>query len=108
MIGAFIVYTVLPGDWVPSRNNSLIFDDMGYLFGINFILNGLWIMLYLADSTVGFGLALVDMIVLLTTCVILMVQSTTAELNLFEGITLRGGFSVYAGWVTAAMIASAS
>ena len=102
------MYSVLPGDMVPSRNDSLIFGDLGYLFGANFILNGLWIMLYLTNTTVGFGLALLDMIALLITCVIIMVKSTNAKVNLFEGITLRGGFSVYAGWVSAAMIASGS
>lgn len=108
LVGSFTVYQVLPDDWVPSRNNTLIFDEMGYWIPANFLLNGLWLVLFLSNSTFTSGLALLDMIVLLTTCRWIMYKSTNAKVNLFEGITLRGGFTIYAGWITAAMILSAS
>merc|ERR1711871_758414 len=48
------------------------------------------------------------MATILVTCLWIMMKSSSVDLNLFEGITLRGGFTIYAGWITAAFIVSLS
>ena len=35
-------------------------------------------------------------------------KSTRTSVNIFEWITLRGGMSIYAGWLTAATILNAT
>ena len=36
-------YILLPSSWVPSRNDELIFGDIGYNFALNIFLNVLWL-----------------------------------------------------------------
>jgi len=48
------------------------------------------------------------MAAILVTCLWIMIKSSNAKLTLFEGITLRGGFTLYSGWITAAFIVSLS
>lgn len=38
----------------------------------------------------------------------IMRESTETNVNISEWISLRGGFSIYAGWVTAATILNAT
>lgn len=57
LTGAFAVYQVLPEDWVSERNDSFIFGELSFWFITNFLLNGIWIGLFLSDSVAGFILA---------------------------------------------------
>lgn len=57
LTGSFVVYQALPQEWVPDRNDTLIFEDLSYWFITNFMLNGIWINLFLSDSMAGFVLA---------------------------------------------------
>ena len=45
---------------------------------------------------------------LLVTAVMMMVKSNSSKVNWFEWIVLRGGNSLYAGWLTAATILNAT
>jgi|TARA_B110000285_G_scaffold195272_1_gene225456 translocator protein len=110
LLGVFMVYQALPGDWVPERNDKLIFEDLGYHFAANMVINGLWLILFMTGggTTVGFGLALVDIIAMLTSNIWILYQASTTELNLVEALSLRGGFTIYSGWVTAATILNVS
>ena len=56
----------------------------------------------------GFVLSLLDIILMLYTCCLLMMKATRTKVNAFEWITMRCGFTMYAGWVTAATILNAT
>ena len=101
----FVVYQALPDAWVQSRNNELIFDKIGWLFFANMILNGLWLLIFSKFSTFYYILGGIDIVALLATSVIIMMITSRAEkMNIVEFIGLNCGFSIYAGWLTAATI----
>jgi len=66
--------------------------------------NGAWLIIFMTNSTAGFVLSLLDIIMMLATQVYIMGKSTRAKVNVVEFISLRCGFSIYTGWVTAATI----
>ena len=100
----FVVYQALPSSWVESRNNKLIFEDIGYTFFINMIVNGLWLVLFQTNTKWGFVLAMIDISAMLYTNFVIMMSSTREKVNACEFITMRIGFSIYCGWVTSATI----
>ena len=105
LMGVFVVYQALPDSWVPDRNNELIFKKIGYFFFANMILNGAWLVIYQSYTGWGFVLGLIDISTLLATCVYIMrLSDSTSDINITEWISLRGGFSLYSGWVMAATI----
>lgn len=42
----FTIYQALPLSWVTSRNDELIFGQIGWLFAININLNTLWLVVW--------------------------------------------------------------
>ena len=108
LISVFAVFQALPNKWVPSRNNELIFGQIKYVFAINMIGNGAWLIIFMTNSTAGFVLSLLDIIMMLATQVFIMGKSTRAKVNVVEFISLRCGFTNYTGWVTAATILNTS
>jgi len=87
---------------VPSRNDKLIFEDIGYLFFINILLNGAWLIFFGTNCAAGFTVAMIDITFMLITCFMMMRKSVRAKVNTIEFIGMRCGFSMYTGWVTAA------
>jgi hypothetical protein len=63
----FVVYQALPKRMVPSRNDKLIYEDIGSLFLINMIANALWLVFFGTNSSVGFTFATVHNIIMLIT-----------------------------------------
>ena len=104
LLGTFVVYQALPSDWVPDRNDTLIFEDIGYHFFANMMINSIWLVLFQTNTVWGFVLSLLDIIAMLTSNIFMMDKSTNTSVNTTEWISMRGGFSVYSGWVTAATI----
>jgi hypothetical protein len=51
---SFVIYMSIPTSWVPSRNNKLIFGQIGYLFAINFFSQGLWLIVWKKSNPVSF------------------------------------------------------
>ena len=98
----------MPNSLVPTRNNKLIFGDIKYVFAINMIGNGIWLVVFMTNGSVGFGFAALDIIAMLATQVYIMMKSTRAKVNAIEVISLRVGFTIYSGWVTAATILNIS
>ena len=58
----FAVYQALPASWATSRNNDLIFGQIGWLFAININCNSLWLIVYQFSNVEAF---LVDIWVIL-------------------------------------------
>jgi hypothetical protein len=104
----FTVYQGLPQEWVPARNNELIFDQIGYVFAANCILNASWLMIFQTGTMTGFIVSLIDMLALLVTCLFIMTRCTRYNVNTMEAISMRIGFSLYAGWVTSATLLNVS
>jgi len=71
------------------------------------MINAVWLVLFQTNQIWGFALGLIDIIAMLATNVYIMKLATTSDVNVYEWIGLRGGFSIYAGWVTAATILNA-
>jgi len=68
----------------------------------------MWLYLFGQDSTTYFGLALIDIIVMLISGLAITNISTHNHLNNWaENIFFRGGMSIYAGWLTTATILNA-
>ena len=88
---------------VPLRNDKVIFEDIKYVFGINMILNGLWLVLFQQNSGGYFIVAAIEIFCLLASCLYLMVKSQAVE-EWWDYLILTFGFSIYAGWVTSASI----
>jgi len=108
LIAVFVVYQALPNKWVPDRNNELIFGQIKYIFAINMTLNGIWLLVFMTNTAVGFGFAFLIIASMTATQTFIMLKSTRAKCNIAEIIALRCGFTVYTGWVTAATIVNAS
>ena len=104
LLACFAVYQALPDKWAQTRNNDLIVNKIGWIFPINLIGNALWLVVFGQNGAVAFGFALVIIIGMLVTQVLIMRQTTRSKVNAFEFITLRCGFTIYTGWVTAATI----
>ena len=89
---------------VPTRNDTLIFSQIGYWFLANMLLNGFWLIIYTQDNKLAFLLGLIVITALNYTCFTIMMMSCRVELNTMEIIVIRGAFSIYSGWVTAANV----
>ena len=108
LLGVFTVYSALPSSWVPDRNDQLIYTDIGYVFFVNMIINGVWLLIFQTYSGAGMILGLIDIAMMLITNVYIMMVSSRTSVNVTEWIGLRGGFGIYSGWVTAATILNAT
>ena len=89
---------------VPSRNNVLIVNKIGYVYSINLILNALWLLIFGQNAAWSFGLALVVISSMTATQAYIMRQTVRTKVNAFEFVVLRCGFTIYTGWVAAATI----
>lgn len=108
LIAIFVVYQALPDRCVPSRNNDVIVNKIGYVFAINMLGNALWLVIFGQNKVWSFIISLLVIIGMLTTQLFIMMQSVRSHLGLVGIISLRCGFSIYSGWVTAATILNAS
>jgi len=104
----FVIYQALPDSMVPDRNNELIFEDIGYVFLINMLLNGIWLVIFQTNSVIGFTVGALVIAGILSTDLFMMMKSTRTPVNVYEWISMRGGFSIYSGWVSAATILNIS
>lgn len=104
LIGVFVTYQALPSEWVPNRNDELIYYDIGYLFAVNMIINGVWLVVYqiYTEWSLIAGVPIIGW--LLSTGLYILMKSTRTSVSVTEWIGLRAGFSIYTGWVTAATI----
>ena len=110
LLAIFVGYQLLPDSWVTDRNDDLVYGDsgIGWLFFGNMIANGVWLFLFQQDTVWGFVISMIDIIAVFATNIIMMMRATSSSVNVVEWIGMRGGFSIYAGWVTAALILNAT
>jgi hypothetical protein len=72
-----MIYQALPEEWAPGRNDTLIFEELGYHFATNMVINGLWLCLFMTNTTWGFALGLIDIIAMLTSNIWIMLKATS-------------------------------
>lgn len=105
MLTVFVVYQALPSKYVTSRNNELVFGKIGYWFTYNMIANAVWLIIFGQDNKWCFALSFVDIVAIYYTGQVVMRIADRTHCNTFvEKVFLRGAFSIYIGWVTAALI----
>jgi len=104
LMGLFVIYQALPSEWVPSRNDKLIFNDIGYLFAANLLSNSAWLIIFGFYNTYGFVGGLIDIIFMLGSALYIMYQTIKNDVDWIELVGLRATFSIYAGWLTTATI----
>lgn len=73
LLAVFMVYQALPEEWVTDRHDTFIFEELSYHFAVNMLLNGLWLCIFMTNTTWGFALALVDIIAMLTSNIWIMI-----------------------------------
>merc|ERR1719183_2990581 len=90
---------------VANRNETLIYENgIGYNFSISMVCGMLWYFGYSLDTVFGHFFALIAIAGMLATALIMMMHSLNSTVNVIEWVSMRGGFSLYAGWLTAATI----
>lgn len=104
LLAFYTVYQALPEKWAANRNNDLIYNKIGYIYPVNLIFNGLWLVVFGQNAVWSFGVGLAVIIGMLVTQIYVMRLTTRNKVNTWEFITLRCGFTIYSGWVTAATI----
>ena len=104
LLAFFTVYQALPEKWAETRNNDLIVNKIGWVYAMNLMGNALWLVVFGQDAAWAFGLSLVVILGMLASQVYIMRCATRSKVNTWEFITLRCGFTIYTGWVTAATI----
>ena len=94
----------------PDRNNEFIYSEIGWLWAINMICNGLWLPTFQMNNTLGFFIAELLIIVMLGSALLMskMANEAQDELNQIETIGFKWGTSVYSGWLSAATILNTS
>lgn len=110
-LGFFTIYQALPESWFSwafTRNDDLIFNQINILFAINMVSNAAWQLIYLTNSMAGMVISCLDVFVMLGTAIYMIWVSVRSTNNWLEAIVIRTGFSIYAGWLTAATILNVS
>jgi len=105
LIATFLAYQTIPPTKTKNRNDSLIYDEIGWLFSANMLSNAVWLGIFGQNSATAFGFSLVDIIILLFTGVVIMRKGLRSPHSRpFEFIVINFGFTLYMGWVSAATI----
>jgi hypothetical protein len=104
LLFVFAIYQTLPASMASTRNNDFIYNEIGWLWSINMVLNGCWLPIFQMNSTAGFICANVIILVMLATALLMAKYAVNAKLNWPEWIGFRLGMSIYAGWLSAATI----
>jgi benzodiazapine receptor len=105
----YVTYQTLPDDWIAwmglTRNDDLLYENgIGYIFLINMIFSCGWWTFWVLDKPWGYILSDIMIIGMLATAAMMMQVATTKTTNWVEWLSMRGTFSLYAGWLTAATI----
>ena len=89
---------------MPDRNDELIYNQIGYAFIANMICQITWSPLFQTYTGWGFIVSSFDIAMMLATAVYMMMVSTRTQVNWWEAVFIRGGMTIYSGWLTIATI----
>jgi len=58
LLAIWTVYQALPSDKVSGRNDDVSVNQIGWIFSLNMILNGLWLVIFIQNTSTAFLLSL--------------------------------------------------
>ena len=101
--GLFALYSAIPSSESLKRNYKLVFEDINFLFALNWLSLGGWTLLTHYENIYTKPFQLVALLVTLVTQFIIYAKANpyfkNRQLNLVESLTLRFGGSIYLGWL---------
>jgi hypothetical protein len=103
-MGGFVVYQALPDDWAPGRNDELIFNKISYAFLFNMITQVIWFPTFQSYTGWGYVVSSIDIVFMTASAAYMMFVSVREQVNGWEMAFIRGGLTIYTGWLTSATI----
>lgn len=94
LLAAFVIYQA-------SKKQETLTQKCGWWFVFSCILNGVWMILWHYDRI---GLSVICMALLLLSLIVLSFRLRDVRSNVPERLIVQGGFGLYFGWVTVAMV----
>ncbi len=84
----------------------MIYEDLKIYIGLNIILNYIWQPIFQQATPLAFGFSVLIIIGLFITNfkIFTAIQPYRNDLNIWEFILLRFGYTIYLGWITTATI----
>ena len=106
LIGIYVVGAVIPQKCCCGLvlNENILVNRIKWFMPLNFLLNGVWLFLFMADTVVTYWISELVILGILATAIYITKLASEEKLNPWEIIGLRIGFAIYAGWLTAATI----
>ena len=101
---SYNIYQVMPDSWVPERNNTFFYEEVGWLWSINTGACFFWWLTFLSGEMMGTVASNFFISTMLATALLMSDKAHDADLTLGERIMFSGGMSVYSGWLTSAVI----
>ena len=89
-------------------NRELIFNKIGYYFGVLMVSFDLWLLAFLQDTSFWIGVSGIAMASVVYSSVHMMQAAVREKCNVWEIIFIRVQASITAGWVTTASIVNAA
>ena len=104
LLGLFVTYQALPSAWVENRNDNLIYNYLSWAWLINMATQVVWFPTFRSETGWGYVISSITIVIMLASALFAMVMSLRMQVNGWEWSFIRGGFSLYSGWLTAATI----
>lgn len=95
-LGAFTVYQSLP-----SQRNNVLLNRIGYWFALSCLANVAWLLLWHHQFI---ALSVLAMVILLFSLIVIFTYLGSSTLSNREMWFVKVPFSLYLGWITAAMV----
>jgi len=89
---------------VENRNDDLIYNYLAWGWIINMVSQWIWYPTFSSFTGWGFIISTIDILVMIGSALYMEFMSNRAEVNWAEWLFIRGGLSIYCGWLTAATI----
>jgi len=104
LLAGLTVYQALPAAWAPDRNDDLMFNWLTYAWWINMVSQWIWFPSFSSNTGAGFIISSIDIVAMIGSALFMEVVSMRMKVNGWEWVFIRGGISIYCGWLTAATI----
>ena len=107
-LGVYSLYTLIPSKYIPSRNNDLVFNKIGFCVALCLFANTTWNVIFIRaldpEQENGIALSTIYLLLALVLAAYSMVEVSRAKLTWLETLTVKFAVSITTGWLTAANI----
>lgn len=100
----FTLYTSLPSEWFPRRNDEMIFYHMNLIFALNMFALGAWKPVSIVDEAWSYIVGWALMVFTMVSAISLMVIADRNYVSGVEVLFIRIPFSIYSGWLVAEVL----